>query len=68
MTNNTRNINNIYYIFIISHLIFWTLVPYLTNHNLPLDTTLAKVGFGLLTTLDFGFDTFFFALAVFGIA
>jgi len=33
-----RNINNIFFVFIISHLIIWTLVPYLTNKNLPLDT------------------------------
>ena len=38
MTNNTRNINNIFYIFVLAHLIFWTLVPSLTNQNLPLDT------------------------------
>ena len=33
-----RNINNIFFIFILSHLIIWTLVPTLTNKNLPLDT------------------------------
>jgi hypothetical protein len=33
-----RNINNIFFIFILSHLIIWTLVPTLTNQNLPLDT------------------------------
>jgi 4-amino-4-deoxy-L-arabinose transferase-like glycosyltransferase len=33
-----RNINNIFFIFILSHLIVWTLVPTLTNYNLPLDT------------------------------
>ena len=32
------NNNNLFYIFITSHLIIWTLVPTLTNHNLPLDT------------------------------
>ena len=53
MTNNTRNINNIYYIFIISHLIFWTLVPYLTNHNLPLDT-IEHLAWG--SNLDWGFN------------
>ncbi|MDC0179782.1 glycosyltransferase family 39 protein, partial [Candidatus Pelagibacter sp.] len=53
MTNNKRNINNIYYIFIISHLIFWTLVPYLTNHNLPLDT-IEALAWG--SNLDWGFD------------
>jgi len=53
MTNNTRNINNIYYIFIISHLIFWTLIPYLTNHNLPLDT-IEHLAWG--SNLDWGFN------------
>ena len=53
MTNNKRNINNIYYIFIISHLIFWTLVPYLTNHNLPLDT-IEALAWG--SNLDWGFN------------
>ncbi len=33
-----RNINNYFYIFITIHLIIWTLVPSLTNTNLPLDT------------------------------
>ena len=53
MTNNKRNINNIYYIFIIAHLIFWTLVPYLTNHNLPLDT-IEALAWG--SNLDWGFN------------
>jgi 4-amino-4-deoxy-L-arabinose transferase-like glycosyltransferase len=53
MTNIKRNINNIYYIFIISHLIFWTLVPYLTNHNLPLDT-IEALAWG--SKLDWGFN------------
>ena len=53
MTNNSRNINNIYYIFIISHLIFWTLIPYLTNHNLPLDT-IEHLAWG--SDLDWGFN------------
>ena len=38
MSINSKNINNIFYIFVIAHLIFWTLIPSLTNHNLPLDT------------------------------
>ena len=33
-----RNINNIFFIFALSHLIIWTIVPSLTNKNLPLDT------------------------------
>jgi len=27
MTGYTRNINNVFYIFILAHLIIWTLVP-----------------------------------------
>ena len=38
MSINSKNINNIFYIFVISHLIFWSLIPSLTNQNLPLDT------------------------------
>ena len=38
MVINKRNINNLFYIFITVHLIIWTLVPILTNNNLPLDT------------------------------
>jgi len=53
MTYNSRNINNIYYIFITTHLIFWTLVPYLTNHNLPLDT-IEHLAWG--SNLDWGFN------------
>jgi 4-amino-4-deoxy-L-arabinose transferase-like glycosyltransferase len=53
MFNNTRNINNIFYIFIIAHLIFWTLVPSLTNHNLPLDT-IEALAWG--SNLDWGFN------------
>ena len=33
-----RNINNIFLIFILSFLDIWTIVPSLTNQNLPLDT------------------------------
>ena len=38
MTPNKTNINKLFYIFITLHLIIWTLVPTLTNNNLPLDT------------------------------
>ena len=36
--NVYKNINNIFFIFALSHLVIWTLVPSLTNKNLPLDT------------------------------
>ena len=48
-----RNINNIFFIFILSHLIIWTLVPTLTNKNLPLDT-IEALAWG--SNLDWGFD------------
>ena len=33
-----KNINNIFFIFALAHLIIWTLIRSLTNKNLPLDT------------------------------
>ena len=33
-----KNIIKTFYIFLIIHLIIWTLIPSLTNLNLPLDT------------------------------
>ncbi len=48
-----RNIYNIFFIFIISHLIIWTLVPTLTNHNLPLDT-IEALAWG--SNLEWGFN------------
>ena len=48
-----RNINNIFFIFIFSHLIIWTLIPTITNHNLPLDTIVA-LAWG--SNLDWGFN------------
>ncbi len=53
MTNNNKNINNIYYIFITAHLIFWTLIPSITNQNLPLDT-IEALAWG--SNLDWGFN------------
>jgi len=49
----SKNINNIFYIFITAHLIFWTLVPSLTNQNLPLDT-IEALAWG--SNLDWGFN------------
>ena len=53
MSVNSKNINNIFYIFVLSHLIFWTLIPSITNHNLPLDT-IEALGWG--SNLDWGFN------------
>ena len=47
-----RNINNIFLIFALSHLIIWTLVPTLSNNNLPLDT-IEALAWG--SNLDWGF-------------
>ena len=53
MTINNKNINNVFYIFVITHLIFWTLIPSITNHNLPLDT-IEALAWG--SNLDWGFN------------
>ena len=48
-----KNINNIFFIFALSHLIIWTLIPSLTNKNLPLDT-IETLAWG--SNLDWGFN------------
>ena len=48
-----RNINNIFFIFALTHLIVWTLIPSLTNSNLPLDTIEALAW---ASKLDWGFN------------
>jgi 4-amino-4-deoxy-L-arabinose transferase-like glycosyltransferase len=53
MTNNNKYIENIFYIFVTTHLIFWTLIPSLTNQNLPLDT-IEALAWG--SNLDWGFN------------
>ena len=53
MTINNKNIDNVFYIFVTAHLIFWTLIPSLTNHNLPLDT-IEALAWG--SNLDWGFN------------
>ena len=53
MALNKKNLNNIFYIFVTAHLIIWTLVPTLTNNNLPLDT-IEHLAWG--SNLDWGFD------------
>ena len=47
------NINNLFYSFIIIHVISWTLIPTLTNNNLPLDT-IEHLAWG--SNLDWGFN------------
>ena len=53
MTINKKNINNLFYIFITTHLIIWTLIPSITNNNLPLDT-IEALAWG--SDLDWGFN------------
>ena len=48
-----RNINNIFFIVALSHLIIWTLIPSITNQNLPLDT-IEALAWG--SNLDWGFN------------
>ena len=53
MSFNKININKLFYIFIIIHLILWTFIPSLTNINLPLDT-IEALAWG--SNLDWGFN------------
>jgi len=53
MSINNKNINNVFFIFVIAHLIFWTVIPSITNHNLPLDT-IEALAWG--SNLDWGFN------------
>ena len=53
MNVTNKNINNIFFIFVLSHLIIWTLIPSLTNKNLPLDT-IEALAWG--SNLDWGFN------------
>ena len=48
-----RNINNLFFIFALVHLIIWTLIPSITNKNLPLDT-IEALAWG--SNLDWGFN------------
>ena len=53
MALNKKNLTNLFYIFVATHLIIWTLVPTLTNNNLPLDT-IEHLAWG--SNLDWGFN------------
>ena len=48
-----KNINKVFYLFIFSHLLLWTLIPSLSNVNLPLDT-IEALAWG--SNLDWGYD------------
>ena len=47
-----KNINKIYYLFLCLHLFLWTLIPSISNVNLPLDT-IEALAWG--SNLDWGF-------------
>ena len=47
-----KNINKAFYLFLLLHLLIWTLVPSLSNKNLPLDT-IEALAWG--SNLDWGF-------------
>ena len=53
MLLNKNNTTCLFYIFITIHLILWTLIPLLTNDNLPLDT-IEALAWG--SNLDWGFN------------
>ena len=53
MSFNKIDINKIFYSFITLHLILWTIIPSLTNNNLPLDT-IEALAWG--SNLDWGFN------------
>jgi 4-amino-4-deoxy-L-arabinose transferase-like glycosyltransferase len=48
-----KNINHIFYLFLVSHLVIWTLVPFFSNKNLPLDV-IEALAWG--SNLDWGFE------------
>ena len=48
-----KNINNIFSLFLVSHIVIWTLIPFLSNKNLPLDT-IEALAWG--SNLDWGFE------------
>ncbi len=53
MTKYLKNIDRLFYLFLLFHLVVWTLVPSLTNKNLPLDTIEALAW---SSNLDWGFN------------
>ena len=53
MSLDKKNIQNLFYIFITTHLVLWTLVPASTNNNLPLDT-IEALAWG--SNFDWGFN------------
>ena len=48
-----KNIIKAFYLFLFSHLLMWTIIPSLSNANLPLDT-IEALAWG--SNLDWGFN------------
>ena len=48
-----KNINKVFYLFLFTHLLLWTLIPTFSNTNLPLDT-IEALAWG--SNLDWGFN------------
>ena len=48
-----KNITKIFFLFLFFHLVLWTLVPTISNENLPLDT-IEALAWG--SNLDWGFN------------
>ena len=46
-------INRLFFYFLLTHLVIWTVIPSITNHNLPLDT-IEALAWG--SNLDWGFN------------
>ena len=53
MAQNKKKILNLFYIFLSTHLVLWTVVPTIVNQNLPLDT-IEALAWG--SNLDWGFN------------
>tara|TARA_Y100000590_G_scaffold374240_1_gene438463 strand:- start:24 stop:326 length:303 start_codon:yes stop_codon:yes gene_type:complete len=53
MQINKNKVNEIFIIFLLIHLFVWTLIPAISNNNLPLDT-IEALAWG--NSLDWGFN------------
>jgi 4-amino-4-deoxy-L-arabinose transferase-like glycosyltransferase len=48
-----KNISNLFILFLLTHLVLWTLIPSISNNNLPLDTI---EHLAWASNLDWGFN------------
>ena len=53
MAQNKKKILNLFYVFLSTHIVLWTVVPTLVNQNLPLDY-IEALAWG--SNLDWGFN------------